>query len=79
MAKDDIARLLLMSSQVMADILDLIEPEIAPFKLSTPKTLPLNETRKSIRRPVPEILSFEMSKMAAGGNVGFGATANRSN
>jgi len=32
-----------------------------------------------IGQPVPEIFSFEISKMAAGGHVGFGTTGNRSN
>jgi len=35
--------------------------------------------KKLIRQPVPDILSFEISKMAAGIQFGFGATRNRSN
>ena len=66
---------------VSATILDLIEPEIAIFDPPTadPQNPTIEPNTKLIGRPVPEILSFEISKMAVGGHVKFGTTGNRSN
>jgi len=61
--------------RLTAVILDLVQPEIAPFDPTTSKTLPVPENptlgsnAKSIGRPVPEIWPYEIFNGATGNSA----------